>query len=112
MRSPPADDAAWPEDHEGQRTMVVPPDRKCEGKAPLAARLAEEMARAWRRGERLTVETFLDLYPDTRGHPEVVLRLICEEVCLRQEAGQTPEAEELARRFPELRVEIGNLLDV
>jgi serine/threonine protein kinase/TolA-binding protein len=41
----------------------------------------------------------------------VVLRLICEEVCLRQEAGLPAGVSELAGRFPELRPEIENLLD-
>jgi serine/threonine protein kinase/tetratricopeptide (TPR) repeat protein len=66
----------------------------------LAGQLAEEMAAAWRRGERLGAEVFLARHAELADHPDAALRLIYEEVCLLQEAGETVAADEIARRYP------------
>src|SRR5438067_2428196 len=99
-----------PDDENPVPTVVTPPEAHHESASPMAARLAEEMAAAWRRGERPAVEEFLARDPALRDRPEVVLRLLCEEVCLRQEAGEVVHAAELAGRFPDLQDEIENLL--
>jgi serine/threonine protein kinase/tetratricopeptide (TPR) repeat protein len=92
------------------RAVSSAPDPVWKQAGPMAARLAEEMAAAWRVGERPLVEDLLARDPSLRTRPEVVLRLLCEEVCLRQEAGERLRAAELADRFPELQDEIENLL--
>jgi eukaryotic-like serine/threonine-protein kinase len=112
MSPPPPDEHEGRPDPAATPTAVVAPDPRPDRTGPLAARLADEMAAAWRRGERFAVEDLLQRHPDARDLPEVVLRLICEEVCLRQEAGKPAGASELAQRFPEWRAEIANLLDV
>jgi serine/threonine protein kinase/Flp pilus assembly protein TadD len=77
----------------------------------LAEELAGEMACAWERGEPLLTEPFLARLPALRAHRDAFLRLICEELCLRHEAGQEVSAEELAGRFPEWQKEVAALLD-
>ncbi len=52
---------------------------------PLVERLAHEMADRWQQGDRPLVEEFLDRHPELADDPQAALRLIYEEVCLRQE---------------------------
>jgi serine/threonine protein kinase/Flp pilus assembly protein TadD len=69
------------------------------------------MAAAWRRGERPPAESFLGRHPELLDHPEEAVRLVYEEVCLRQECGQEITADELSRRFPRWTEELAMLLD-
>ena len=75
----------------------------------LATQQVEDMVAAWRRGERPRAEDYL------AGHPELddeaAIRLIYEEVCLRQEVGLEVDPAEIARRFPRWREELNLLLD-
>ncbi len=77
----------------------------------LAECLAAEMAAAWRRAERPSAEDILSRHPELQNDREVAVRLVYEEVCLRQEHGETVPREELLRRYPDLRVELTVLLD-
>jgi serine/threonine protein kinase/tetratricopeptide (TPR) repeat protein len=77
------------------------PDAK--GFTTLAERLAEEMAFCWRQGERPTAEEFLSRYQELKQDTEAVLKLICEEICLRQDYGQKKEAVEVLEQFPQWR---------
>ncbi|TMQ35162.1 MAG: tetratricopeptide repeat protein [Planctomycetota bacterium] len=77
----------------------------------LVDRLAEEMAVAWQRGESPPAEVFLERHPELVGDAEEAVRLIYEEVCLRQERGEQIAADELARRFPQWADELSVLLD-
>jgi serine/threonine protein kinase/Tfp pilus assembly protein PilF len=77
----------------------------------LVDRLAAEMASAWRRGERVPAETFLARHPELLDTPEDAVRLVYEEVCLRQEGGESVAADELSRRFPHWAGELAVLLD-
>jgi serine/threonine protein kinase/Tfp pilus assembly protein PilF len=69
------------------------------------------MTTSWRQGNRRPVETYLDRHPELRDHPEEAVRLVYEEVCLRQECGPEVAADELVRRFPEWADELAVLLD-
>ena len=53
----------------------------------LAANLAGEMIQAWRQGDRLLVEDFLNRHPELQEHPAAAADLIYEELCLRQDHG-------------------------
>ena len=77
----------------------------------LAEQLAEEMAAAWRRGERIHAEAYLATHPELADRPGVAVRLVYEEVCLRQEQGQEVLLAELARRFPRWKDQLDLLLD-
>ncbi len=79
------------------------------GAGSLATELVEEMVAAWRRGEPLLAEAFLDRHPELST--ESALRLIHEEVCLRQEAGLKVVTAELVNRFPQWRAQLELLLD-
>ncbi len=75
----------------------------------MATELIDEMVAAWRRGEPLPTEVFLDRYPELST--ESALRLIHEEVCLRQEAGLKVVTTEVVNRFPRWRAQLELLLD-
>lgn len=76
----------------------------------LAARLVEEMAAAWRNGDRPLPEDYLRRHPELADHPDAATRLIYEEVCLRQELGDPVPTQEVVRRFPQWQNEIGFVL--
>src|SRR5262249_4514591 len=71
----------------------------------LASRLGEEMAQAWRRGERPSAEDFLARHPELCANPEAAVQLIYEEVLLRQEFGEEEAADAVLPRFPQGRGE-------
>jgi serine/threonine protein kinase len=77
----------------------------------LADRLVEDLAGAWRRGEERATEKYLADYPELGDHPEAALRLVYEEVCLRQEAGQDVEVNRVCHRFPQWESELRVMLD-
>jgi serine/threonine protein kinase/Tfp pilus assembly protein PilF len=77
----------------------------------LVERLALEMTSAWRRGDRAPAETYLARHPELLDNAEQAVRLVYEEVCLRQECGEEVAADELARRFPRWAGELAVLLD-
>src|SRR5262249_50809956 len=65
----------------------------------------------WRRGQRLGVEEWLARHPTLRGQRDAVLRLVCEELCLRREASLAIDAHDFVQRFPEWSGEIQALLE-
>ncbi len=67
----------------------------------LVDRLAEDLGRRWRAGERPAVEEYLDLHPGLRARPEAAVELIYEELCLRREFGEDADLSEVLRRFPQ-----------
>src|SRR5262249_41424032 len=77
----------------------------------LAEGLAAEMAAAWRRGERVPVEEYLGRHPELLDSAEGAVRLVYEEVCLRQEFGEEITAAAVLRRFPQWANELAVLLD-
>src|SRR5439155_26895899 len=88
-----------------------PPQDPANPYEALAARLADAMGEAWRRGERPPAEKFLDDYPELYDHPEAAIRVIYEEVCLRQDHGLAEDTEAFLARFPRWRAELEILLD-
>src|SRR5262245_6903951 len=86
----------------------APPDG--DGLSGLVLRLAEEMAAAWRQGERPTVEEFLDRYPELRARPDATLPLICEEICLREDYGDNNAETTVLSRFASSRERVEHLL--
>src|SRR5262249_26419028 len=64
------------------------------------AELLEELARSWEAGDRASVETYLERHAWLRDDEEATLELICHEMLLRQDCGETPSLAEVVRRFP------------
>jgi serine/threonine protein kinase/Tfp pilus assembly protein PilF len=72
----------------------------------LVGRLADDLARRWRAGERPLVEEYLRRYPALAADPKAAAELIYEELCLRQECGAEGTAEEFLARFPQWRPQL------
>jgi serine/threonine protein kinase len=66
----------------------------------LVERLAEEMDRRWRSGERPLAEDYLDRHPDLWHQPGAAVELIYEEISLRREYGEEAPLSLFLRRFP------------
>jgi serine/threonine protein kinase/Flp pilus assembly protein TadD len=79
--------------------------------AGITGRLVQELAERWRQGECPPVEEFFHRHPELNEQPERAVRLIYEEICLRQEAGQPGASVEALRRFPQWRDQLAVLLD-
>jgi tetratricopeptide (TPR) repeat protein len=77
----------------------------------LAERLADEMRRRWRAGDRPRAEDYLAGHPELGAVPGAAAELIYEEICLREEAGQPVASSEIRRRFPQWSAELHALLD-
>ncbi|MBC8874800.1 MAG: protein kinase [Planctomycetes bacterium] len=78
----------------------------------LAESLRAEQRERWQRGQRVLVETLIDKHPAAQSNDETVLELLYAEFCLREQLGETPDAEEYFGRFPQLRVRLGNLFEM
>ena len=77
----------------------------------LASLLADELARRWHAGSRCRVEEILAEQGELDLPPEVVVPLIYEEICQRQEAGETPSLQEYQQRFPRWRQQLEFLFE-
>jgi serine/threonine protein kinase/Flp pilus assembly protein TadD len=77
----------------------------------LAAHLADEMADSWSRGHHCRAEELLAQHPELYHQPRAAVRLIYEEVCLRQAMGDDVSTQELRARFPDLRADLDVLLN-
>jgi eukaryotic-like serine/threonine-protein kinase len=105
--------AAFPHDFDAATTPteVVSPDQPWDPIQSLGERLAAELADEWRAGRSVLAEEFLKRHPKLADYPQAAFRVICEEICLRQEAGQEVLPEDYLARFPRWRAEIQLLLD-
>ena len=79
--------------------------------AALVSLLAEQMAQAWRKGERPGAEHYLRRHPELENQANAVLDLVYEEICLRHEYGATIDRAAIAKRFPGWEAHIGMLVD-
>ena len=70
--------------------------------------MVEAMAEAWERGEPVAASDFLN--GEIANDPEIAVRLIYEEVCLRREAGMRVDTTEVVNRYPQWGEEIRDLL--
>jgi serine/threonine protein kinase len=77
------------------------------GLSQRAARLAEELAARWRRGERVKAEQILEQTENL----ELALPVIYEEICQRLEQGEADAAARVLARFPHWQRELSLLLD-
>src|SRR5438105_3238394 len=83
-------------------TRVMP----SEGDAsPFAHLLADQQAR-WQKGERVQVEEYLGQQPALRTDPEALIKLIKNEMNLREAEGETLSTAEYLQRFPQCAAQL------
>src|SRR5260370_10349379 len=76
----------------------------------VASEVAGEMAQRWHEGQQPLAEEYLARHPELCGQPDAVVRLIYEEICLRQEKGQETASMEVVQRFPQWREQLEDIL--
>jgi tetratricopeptide (TPR) repeat protein len=79
---------------------------------PRGEELLDSQSACWDQGKPLSVEMYLQLFPNLRTDRELVLDLICHEMLLRERRGESPGAEEYLRRFPDFADDLRMQLDV
>src|ERR1700685_3858516 len=66
----------------------------------------------WLAGDERPVESLLAERPDLAADQSLLLDLIYNEFCIREELGRRPDRNEYVNRFPELRQPLQALFDV
>jgi formylglycine-generating enzyme required for sulfatase activity len=87
----------------------VPPDLDV---VALAQLVEADQERRWAAGDRVTIEEYLQRYPQLRDQPQALVGLLFHEFRLRQRAGEQPQMGEFAARFPEMAGRLCDLLDL
>jgi tRNA A-37 threonylcarbamoyl transferase component Bud32 len=89
---------------------------KPEERATMPRRLVDdicdEQRRRWGQGERILVEAYLHKLPALGADSGAILDLIYNEIVLREKAGERPQQQEYAQRFPHLSAEIAMQFEV
>lgn len=75
------------------------------------SQLAGQLALAWEAGDHISAEEFLAREGAAALDPQVAVRVIFEEMCLREEAGEVVRSEEYLRRFPQWKPQLELLLE-
>lgn len=88
----------------------TPGNADAEVRADRGSELARQFSARWRQGQRLSVEQFLAERADAELETAEAVRLICEEIWLREDSGETVDSAELMLRFPHLQTELELLL--
>ncbi len=105
-------EAAWRDGHRGARPRPRDflPEEPADRPAVLFALLRAEIGLRWDDGDRATVESYRDLYPELDA--DGLVALIYEEFCLREETGEAPVSVEYDERFPELAARLRRVFDI
>jgi serine/threonine protein kinase/Tfp pilus assembly protein PilF len=92
-------------------TPLVSADVVAEPLSDLTSRLGREMADRWRHGDRVPAEEILAGHTELLRQPEAAVRIIYEEICLREEFGEKTAVVEVAQRFPQYREQLEVVMD-
>lgn len=76
----------------------------------MATALVETRKRYWREGAEPDAAAALRENPELLAERSLVVDLAYEEYCLREEAGEVPDAESFCRRFPAYRSQIREVI--
>jgi tetratricopeptide (TPR) repeat protein len=74
--------------------------------------LQADQRERWQRGDRASVESYLEQQPALQTEPDGLLDLIYSEILLREETGDQPRLPEYLQRFPQHEAELRRLFDV
>jgi eukaryotic-like serine/threonine-protein kinase len=92
--------------HSALATQNIDSQDAVHPRMSTAVLLAEMLASNWRRGLFRHAEDFLAEHPSVAAHAPAAVRVICEEICQRQELGQDVCLAEFGERFPHLQREL------
>src|SRR5262249_36863604 len=88
------------------------PAGPAEPKRPLLGLLLADQRQRWRGGDPGPGGAYPEGHPELGADTAVILDLIYQEILLRQERGEAPQAEEYQRRFPQWAEELALQLAV
>lgn len=96
--------------------MNDPPSFSPSANAPgelgsITTALADQRSR-WEHGDRVPVEAYLNRFPDVADNGEAALDLICNELLLRRELGESPQLAEYVERFPQWALQLKTQFEV
>ncbi len=80
--------------------------------AELVELLRAEQRRLWLAGEQVATEAYFVLYPQLVADVTCALKMVYNEVLLREAAGDAPRIEEYVRRFPQYADQLAPLFEV
>lgn len=72
----------------------------------LASELAASLAKSWKEGNPRPAQEFLAEHAHLQDHPDAILRVIYEEICVQPIDAQPRVVANLRERFPNLQAEI------
>jgi tetratricopeptide (TPR) repeat protein len=100
-------------------TLVGPANRGLEpadleglSREELLERLCNDQVKRWHAGQRVPAEAYLALYPRLESDGEAAFELIYGEYLLREELGESPQADEFRWRFPRFAPRLERQLDL
>jgi serine/threonine protein kinase len=86
-------------------------DSSCETlPSPILAATLDAMADEWSTGHCRTAEEWLAEHPELQADPALAVRIVYEELCLREDRGEEVSSAEFYRRFPQWQAELAILL--
>ena len=77
-----------------------------------ARQILSEVRTRWQAGDQPNAAEILNSNPELKQHHSVILDLVYEEYCLREEAGETINLASFSRRFPTIQKSLSRLLVV
>src|SRR5262249_12957702 len=80
--------------------------------AQLVEVLRDEQRQRWQGGERVLAEAYLQRHPTLQADVTLALKLVYQEVLLREERGEAPELAEYLERFPQFATQLTPLFEV
>jgi WD40 repeat protein len=80
--------------------------------AQLVEVLRGEQRDRWRGGDRVPAEAYLEPHPALLADPECALKVVYQEVLLREESGENPQLAEYLERFPQFAAQLKPLFAV
>jgi len=75
-------------------------------------RARHSQRRAWASGQSVSVEQLLNEFPELSSQEDAILELAYSEFCLREQAGESPEADEYYARFASLNQPLRRMFEV
>jgi serine/threonine protein kinase/WD40 repeat protein len=78
----------------------------------LVELLRVDQRRRWQEGDRIVIEAYFALHPRLLADETSALRVIYNEVLLRETVGESPQLDEYARRFPQFAGPLAPLFEV
>jgi eukaryotic-like serine/threonine-protein kinase len=79
--------------------------------APFTQQLIDELAESYRRGQPIAIDDLIARRHLHDDDPDLMIPIIYEELCLREEQGEQIDRDAFIARFPKWKLQLGELLE-